>query len=439
MKANLPISDNPRVVIVGGGFGGINVANALADQPYQVVMLDRHNYHTFQPLLYQVATGGLEPDSIAFPLRKMFGKQKNFHFRMTTVNGVDHESKLVHTTLGPIEYDFLVLATGSSTNFFGNEKIEKLSNGMKSVPEALDLRSLILQNFEQTHETDDLSVRDLLMDFVIVGGGPTGVETAGALAELKSHVLPHDYPELDFNLMSIHLVEGGPRLLAGMSDQSSQDALKDLERMGVEVHLNSRVTDFDGEMVRTHDGLELQAATVIWAAGIKGNVPEEGLNKEQIARGNRIKVDVYNRVQGMENVFAIGDLAYMETEDWPNGHPQVAPTAMQMGTQLGKNLKRIAKGASLEKFEYFDKGSMATIGRNKAVLEFRKLHMKGFPAWMGWMFVHIFYLIGFRNKAVVFVNWVWSYFTYDKGTRLIIRPFQRKTYHEEPEKVAEPV
>lgn len=437
MKANLPASEHPRVVVVGGGFGGIMAAEKLAKQPFQVVMIDRHNYHTFQPLLYQVATGGLEPDSIAFPLRKMFGKQDNFHFRMTTVDKVDSEAQVLHTSLGPIGYDYLVLATGSSTNFFGNAQMERMANGMKSVPEALDLRSLILQNFEQTHETIDLEVRDRLMDFVIVGGGPTGVETAGALAELKTHVLPHDYPELDFNLMNIHLVEGGDRLLAGMSDRSSRDALNDLRKMGVDVHLNSLVTEFDGETVRTNDGLVFDAATVIWAAGIKGNVPE-GFQPELVARGNRLHVDEYNRVQGLDNVFAVGDLAYMETEEWPKGHPQVAPAAMQMGKHLGKNLQRLAKGAPLEPFHYLDKGAMATIGRNKAVLDFRKLHMKGFPAWIGWMFVHIFYLIGFRNKAVVFVNWVWSYFTYDKGTRLIIRPFKRRFDLEEADEERQP-
>ncbi|MEM9987503.1 MAG: FAD-dependent oxidoreductase, partial [Bacteroidota bacterium] len=246
MKANLPTSEYPRVVVVGGGFGGITLAEKLAKQPFQVVMLDRHNYHTFQPLLYQVATGGLEPDSIAFPLRKMFGNQKNFHFRMTRVDRVDTDKQEVITTLGPISYDYLVLATGSSTNFFGNKEIEENANGMKSVPEALDLRSLILQNFEQTHETDNISERDLLMDFVVVGGGPTGVEMAGALAELKLHVLPHDYPELDFNLMNIHLVEGGSRLLAGMVERSSLDAQKALEKLGVDIHFNERVTEFSG-------------------------------------------------------------------------------------------------------------------------------------------------------------------------------------------------
>lgn len=438
MKANLPSSNLPRIVIVGGGFGGITLAQKLNKLPFQVVMLDQHNYHTFQPLLYQVATGGLEPDSIAFPLRKMFGKRENFHFRMAKVEGVDREQRVVNTTLGPIQYDYLVLATGSATNFFGNEKVETYSNPMKSVPEALDLRSLILQNFEQTHETEITHERDILMDFIIVGGGPTGVEMAGALAELKRHVLPHDYPELDFEMMDIHLMEGGDRLLAGMSEKSSADAKRALEKMGVNVHLNTLVTDFDGTRVKANTDLELEAATVIWAAGVKGNVPK-GFEGNLIARGNRLKVDEYQRLVGHDHIFAVGDLAYMETENWPKGHPQVAPAAMQMGKHLGDNFKRLAKGAPLEKFHYFDKGTMATIGRNKAVLDFRKLHMNGILAWLGWMFVHIFYLIGFRNKAVVFINWVWSYFTYDKGTRLIIRPFKRKKTLEEQEKELEAI
>jgi NADH dehydrogenase len=251
-------------------------------------------------------------------------------------------------------------------------------------------------------------------------------------------VLPHDYPELDFELMDIHLIENGDRLLGAMTEKSSADAQKALEKMGVHLHLQTLVTGFDGTHVNTNSELGLKATTVIWAAGIKGNVPE-GFDGSVIARGNRLKVDAYNRLVGSDHIFAVGDLAYMETEDWPQGHPQVAPTAMQMGTHLGENFKRLSTGAPLKPFQYLDKGSMATIGRNKAVLDFGKLHLKGILAWLGWMFVHIFYLIGFRNKAVVFVNWVWSYFTYDKGTRLIIRPFKRKKPMIEQEKELEGV
>lgn len=425
MKANLPESDLPRVVIIGGGYGGIMAAQGLKKSSFQVVMIDKNNYHTFQPLLYQVASGGLEPDSIAFPLRKMFAKQDNLIFRMAEVHRVNPEEKSIDTNIGAIDYDYLILATGSKTNFFGNKEMEENAVGMKSIPESLDLRSLILQNFEEAYVYSDQEDQDRLMGFVVVGGGPTGVETAGALAELKNHVLPSDYPDLDINMMDIHLIEAGDRLLKGMSEKSAKDAQHALEKLGVHIHLNTLATNFDGKVLKTKDGETIDAETVIWAAGVKG-AAIEGLENALVERPNRIKVDEYNRVEGYDGVFAVGDIALMETEDYPRGHPMVAPVAMQMGDHLGKNLNLIQKGAPLKPFKYFDKGSMATIGRNKAVLDVGKMHLKGFVAWLGWMFVHILYLIGFRNKVVVFVNWVWSYFTYDKGTRLIIRPFKRK-------------
>lgn len=435
MKALLPTSPLPRVVIVGGGFGGITLAQGLRKSPYQVVLLDKNNYHTFQPLLYQVATGGLEPDSIAFPLRKMFTKQENLVFRVAEVEHVNHEQKFLETNIGEIEYDHLVLATGSVTNFFGMEDIQMNAHGMKSIPESLDLRSLILQNFEEALETEDKGQHDL-MNFVVVGGGPTGVETAGALAELKRHVLPNDYPELDFTQMDVTLIEAGPQLLAGMSDKSSRDAKKDLENLGVHVMTNTMVSGYDGEFVEIKEQDGIRAATLIWAAGIKGAVVA-GVKEEVIGRGSRIRVNAYNEVEGMDNVYVIGDLASLSTEAYPNGHPQVAPAAIQQGANLAKNLGRKATGAPLTPFTYFDKGSMATIGRNRAVVDFRKIHLKGFIAWAGWMFVHLMYLIGFRNKAVVLVNWLWSYVTYDKGNRLIIRPYIRKKSSPEARKSLE--
>lgn len=425
MKAKIPSTNLPRILIVGGGFGGIKLAQTLRKQPFQVVLVDRNNYHTFQPLLYQVATGGLEPDSIAFPLRKMFSKQENLIFRMCEVERIEHEEKVAYTNIGEIEYDYLVLATGSETNFFGMKELEDHAVGMKTIPESLDLRSMILQNFEQYLQEHDIDDRDDLIKFVVVGGGPTGVETAGALAELKKHVLPADYPELDLRQMEIHLIQAGDQLLAGMSDKSSEDALESLEKMGVHVWLNHRVTGYDGEELSTKEGRKFEASTVIWAAGIKGDVPE-GIDEEHMARGSRLKVDPYNRVEGLEDVFAIGDVASMVTESYPYGHPQVAQTAIQQGENLGKNLGRLKKGAPLKEFSYYDKGSMATIGRNKAVVDLKKMHVKGRLAWIMWMFVHLLFLIGFRNKAVVFINWVWSYFTYDKGTRVIIRPYRKR-------------
>lgn len=423
MKNPVPMTNRPRVLIIGGGFGGITLAKALKNAPFQVVLIDKNNYHTFQPLLYQVATGGLEPDSIAFPLRKLFYKQDNFIFRMAEVKQISTEAKIVHTSIGEISYDYLVLATGSSTNFFGMEGIAKQALGMKNIPEALDLRSLILQNFEAAHQNADA---ESLMKFVVVGGGPTGVETAGALAELKRFVLPNDYPELDLRQMEIHLIEASEQLLTGMSLKSSEDAKIALEQLGVHVWLNTKVKDYDGKRISTDlPNLKFEAATVIWAAGIKGNVPE-GIHDESIERGKRIWVDEFNKVEFHDDVYAIGDVAFMRTEAYPNGHPQVAPTAMQQGKNLAENFIRKTKGKALKPFKYFDKGAMATIGRNKAVVDFKNMHLKGWIAWLAWMFIHLMFLLGFRNKLVVFVNWMWSYLTYDKGTRLIIRPFKRK-------------
>lgn len=436
-RAAIPMTNLPRVLIIGGGFGGINLAKALRNEPFQVVMFDRHNYHTFQPLLYQVATGGLEPDSIAFPLRKIFSRQSNFIFRMGEVLNVNPEQKIVETSIGEVSYDHLIIASGTDTNFFGLTSLEENAVGMKSIPESLDLRSMVLQNFEEALQTTEIEIKDILLKFIVVGGGPTGVEMAGALAELKRFVLPNDYPELDLRQMEIHLIEAGGQLLAGMSDSSSRNAKKALEKLGVHIWYNTRVTDYDGKVIHTHDGQTFEAATVIWAAGIQGNVIE-GIGKDVIERGSRLAVDDLNRVKGYKNIYAIGDVALMKTEAYPNGHPQVAPAAIQQAKNLAKNLRRIHKNqeSKLKPFAYFDKGAMATIGRNKAVVDFRNIHLKGFIAWLGWMGLHLLFLLGFRNKLVVFVNWVWSYFTYDKGTRLIIRPFKRKPIIREPEKVS---
>lgn len=434
MKVNVPEANIPRIVIIGGGFGGITLARALRKQAVQVVMFDKHNYHTFQPLLYQVASGGLEPDSIAFPIRKLFKKQRNFFFRMAEVQRVATESNTVYTTIGEIRYDCLVIATGSRTNFFGNSSLEAASHGMKNIPEALDLRSLILQNFERALLTSNLDKRDALMNFVVVGGGPTGVETAGALAELKRHILPKDYPELDLRKMDIHLMEAGDRLLAGMSDEASQNSRKGLEQMGVHVWTQTRVEDYDGETVRLSSGKSIPARTLIWAAGVMGETIQ-GTDRWMV-RGNRLRVDQFNRLQDWENVFAIGDVAYMESDEaFPKGHPMVAQVAMQQGKLLASNLMSLQFGRKMKPFGYKDKGSMATIGRNKAVADIGKWKMRGRLAWLMWMGVHLFSLAGFRNKLVVFINWFWSYVTYDRGTRLIIRPFkgkQKATYQESP-------
>lgn len=424
MKAIVPKTNLPRILIIGGGFGGIKLAKSLRKLAVQVVIIDRNNYHTFQPLLYQVATGGLEPDSIAFPLRKIFEKQDNLFFRMADVELIDPDHKKVCTSIGEVSYDYLVLATGSTTNFFGLEQVEAHALGMKTIPESLDLRSLILQNFEGRLNQQSLDDTDGLMKYVVVGGGPTGVETAGALAELKRFVLPNDYPELDFRQMEIHLIEAGSQLLTGMSEKASSNALKALEKLGVHVRLNTLVTNYDGEVVSTNQEEDYHASTVIWSAGITGNIIE-GVDKTIIQKGGRLEVNEFNELKSGQQIYAIGDLAYMQTEAYPNGHPQVAQVAIQQGSNLAANFSRVLKKKELKSFAYHDKGSMATIGRNKAVVDFGNLRVKGIFAWFIWMFVHILFLIGFRNKLVVFVNWMWSYFTYDKGSRLIIRPFSR--------------
>lgn len=424
MKVNIAETQVPRLVIVGGGFGGIHLARALKKADLQIVLFDKQNYHTFQPLLYQVATAGLEPDSIAFPLRKIFKGQSNFVFRMAEVLEVVPEQNLIRTSIGDVGYDYLVLATGSRTNFFGLQDVARNAMQMKSIPQALDLRSLMLQNFERALLTTDLQEREALMNFAVVGAGPTGVETAGALGELKKHVLPKDYPELDLRRMQIHLIEAMPQVLNGMSSEASGKALTFLKKLDVKVWLGSAVASYDGRIVRTNKGKELRAATMIWAAGVVGETIR-GLPEEHIVKGSRIGVDAFNRVAGTGNVFAIGDVAAMMSDELPAGHPMVAQVAIQQARLMAKNLKRLILNQKPEAFIYRDKGTMATIGRNKAVVDLKHIRFQGFFAWLVWMLVHLVSLIGFRGKLVVFVNWLWNYISYDRETRLIIRPYAR--------------
>jgi len=411
-----------KIVIVGGGFGGIELAKKLRNKNVDVIILDKHNYHTFQPLLYQVASGGLEADSIAFPIRKIFKGQKNLTFRVTEVEKVIPEENKLLTTIGAIHYDHLVIATGSTSNFFGQAEIQENAMPMKSIPEALNLRSLILQNLEASLIAKDAQKEKELLNFVVVGGGPTGVETAGALAELKKHVLKNDYPELDIQKVNIYLIEGSPELLGVMSVQAQRKSKEFLEELGVTVLTEARVKSYDGSVISLVDGTDIPSSTVIWSAGVKG-VVLDGLKPECTVRGNRLKVDKINKVECYQNIYAIGDVAAMITDETPNGHPGVAPAAIQQGNLLAKNLIHIIEGKPTENFKYFDKGSMATVGRNRAVVDIGKIHFQGIFAWFTWMFVHLMTLVGFRNKLIVFVNWVWSYFSYDRGTRLIIRPF----------------
>lgn len=431
MKATqLPENTLPRLIIVGGGFGGIELAKKLKDKPVQVIMLDRHNYHTFQPLLYQVATGGLEPDSIAFPLRRIFKGQKNLSFRVCAVQEIIPEKQILKTSIGEMAYDYLVLATGSDTNFFGQKEVEHYAMPMKTIPEALNLRSMILQNLEEALIEKNQERKAALLNFVVVGGGPTGVELAGALSELKKHVLATDYPELNIHDVNIYLIEGSPKVLGMMSEQASNKSQAFLVEMGVQVLCNQRVINYNGETIELSDAPPIPSKNVLWSAGVKGEVVK-GIPTEAITRGNRILVDEFNRVKEFDNLFAIGDVAAMISSEYPNGHPGVAPVAIQQGKLLAKNLLHIIFKENLEPFNYFDKGAMATVGRNKAVVDIGKIRFQGIFAWFVWMFVHLMTLVGFRNKVVVFVNWVWSYFSYDRGTRLIIRRFSRESMTED--------
>lgn len=418
----VPKPDALRIVIVGGGFGGIELAKNLKNKPYQLVLIDQNNYHTFQPLLYQVATAGLEPDSIAFPLRKIFKNQKNIYIRMAKANAINASENILETSIGDIKYDYLVIATGSTTNFFGLQQIQQVAMPMKSIVEALDLRSQVLQSFEKALLTNNLIEQEALMSFAVVGGGATGVEMAGALIELKNHVLHNDYPELDLQKMQVHLIEASANILGTMQPKNSQKSLKFLENMGVKVWLNSSVTSYDGNSITLNNNKTITTKTLIWAAGVQGNTLQ-GIDNKFINKGKRITVDNYNKVIGYQNIYAIGDVACMTPETHLKGHPMVAPVAIQQGKLLAKNFINLQKNKPLQTFSYFDKGSMATIGRNRAVLEYKTITMQGIIAWFAWMAVHLMTLVGFRNKLVTFVNWLWSYLNYDRGIRLIIRPY----------------
>lgn len=422
---NIPISEYPRVVIVGGGFGGISIAKQLLKEKIQVVMLDRHNYHTFQPLLYQVSTSGLEPDSIAYPLRKITRHSRDGYFRLTEVQRIIPEENKIVTSIGELAYDYLVVATGSRTNFFGNKSIQKNAMWMKTIPQALNIRSLILENLEQAVITEDPEKRKALLNFVVAGAGPTGVELCGAIAEVRNHIVPKDFRDLDPTEMEIHLVEGLDRVLPPMSAKASKKAEKFLKDLGVEIHLNVMVKEYDGQKVTTNiEHLSFYTSTFIWAAGVSG-APVEGLNASALVdKADRYEVNVFNQVKGYENIFAIGDIALMSNEDYPKGHPMVAQPAIQQGKHLAKNLKRILKGEKMQAFEYNDKGTMATVGRNKAVVDLGKLKFGGFFAWFIWMFIHLYFLVGFRNRLITFFNWVYNYVNFDKASRLIIRPFK---------------
>ncbi|AWG23427.1 FAD-dependent oxidoreductase [Flavobacterium faecale] len=425
---NIPNTTLPRIIIIGGGFAGIALAKKLKKQAVQVVLIDKNNYHTFQPLLYQVATGGLEAGSIAYPLRKVIQEYDNFYFRLTNVQEIDTKNQKVITEIGELSFDYLVMATGAKTNFFGNKEMERNSMAMKNIPQSLNIRSLILENFEQAVLTTVEAERNSLINFVLVGAGPTGVELAGALAEMKKAVLQKDYPDLDVSKMQINLIQSGDHILNTMSEKSSLAAEKFLKGLGVTIWKNVRVKSYNGHTVTTNTDLTFEAATVIWTAGVQGALVQGLPVDSLIERAARIRVNEFSQIKGYSNLFAIGDVACMETEAFPQGHPMMAQPALQQGKVLGENLVRLIQNKPMEAFEYNDKGSMATIGRNKAVVDLPKFHFSGVFAWIVWMLVHLFSLIGFKNKAVVFLSWVYNYIRFDRESRLIIRPFKKKSF-----------
>lgn len=417
----------PRIVVTGGGFGGLELVKSLKNTGVQVVLFDKNNHHTFQPLLYQVATSGLETSSIVAPFRKLFSSHKDFYFRMAEVKCINPGTNTIETSIGHLRYDYLVIATGAGTNFFGMEDVARNASCMKNIVDATRLRNKIIRQMEYSLFTDNKAEMNSLIDIVIVGGGPTGVELAGALSELRKNVFPRDYKEINLKDMEIHLIELSPRLLNGMSEYSSAKAKEFLEDMGVKVRLGTAVKSYDGYEAVLSNGEKIITRSLIWAAGVQGNLPE-GLSNEIIARGNRYLVDPFNRVKGYENIFAIGDAASMQgDENFPNGHPMMAPAAQQQGKLLAKNLLSLINKKDLKPFRYTNKGSMATVGRNRAVVDMpNKIRFAGAFAWYVWMFVHLMALVGFRRKVFTFFSWAWNFLTYDKSNRLIIGKNEEK-------------
>ena len=421
MRANIKRNEQRRVVVVGGGLGGLKLVSSLRDTDFQVVLVDKNNYNQFPPLIYQVASAGLEPSNISFPFRRLFQGWKNFFFRMAEVQHIDTEEKAIKTSIGTIHYDDLVLAAGATTNFFGNKNIEASALPMKSVSESMRLRNTILQNLERAETEDNEARKQALMNIAIVGGGPSGVEIAGVLAEMKQTILPRDYPDLDTSCMHIYLINATPRLLGAMSERSSREAERALKELGVEVMTNCMVTDYVDKELVLKDGQRISAETVIWVSGIKAN-NIDGIPSESIGHAGRILVDRFNRVKGLKDVYAIGDQCIVEGDEaYPYGHPQLAQVAIQQAKTLAKNLIRQEKGETEQPFSYHNLGTMATIGRKKAVVEIGKLKFGGFFAWLLWLIVHLRSILGVKNKTIVFLNWMWSYMNYKQSLRLIVK------------------
>jgi NADH dehydrogenase len=411
--------ERKRVVIVGGGFAGIQLVEHLDEKYFDILLIDKLNHHQFQPLFYQVATSQLEPSSISFPFRKIFQKKRNLEIRMAEVVSVDQINNKITTSIGEFNYDYLVIATGCKTNFFGNSQLEEKTYSIKTTYDAIKIRNSILQDFEDLLSISE-EEKEYLLNIVIVGAGPTGVELAGAFAEIKRHILPKDYPNIDFKDLKVILLEGSGSTLNSMSHMARRISEKYLRSLGVTVKTNVFVTDYDGKNVILNNGETIKTKRMIWAAGVTGNMLG-GIDQNIIIANNRVIVDRHNLVSGCSNVYAIGDIAYMETPKYPKGHPQVANVAINQARNLARNLKRTLKNKPLKDYEYFNKGSMATIGKNKAVVDLPFIRFQGYFAWFVWMFLHLMLILSIRNKIIVFLNWAINYFTKDTSLRLILQ------------------
>ena len=408
-----------KIIVLGGGFSGLQLIAHLDEGLFDVLLIDKLNHHQFQPLFYQVATSQLEPSSISFPLRKIFQKRTSTQIRLAEVLSVEPASNKIETTVGEFHYDYLVLATGCKTNYFGNENIKKYAYGLKTTYDAIKLRNTILQSFEEL-----LTVRgnekEYLLNIVIVGAGPTGVELAGAFAEIKRNILPKDFPFIDFNDLNIILLEGSPFTLGTMSDLARTSSERYLKQLGVDVRTKVLVKNYNGTVVTLNNGDSIKSKHVIWTAGVTGNLIK-GFNEKTIVHNNRVSVDRYNLVQDCSNIYAVGDIAYMETPAYPHGHPQVANVAIHQARNLAKNLKAFLHNKPLRPYEYRNLGSMATIGKHKAVVDLPFIKFKGYFAWFIWMSLHLMLILSVRNKLIIFINWMWNYFTKDTSLRLILK------------------